>query len=272
MSLLDTFHPVCRCGRRVGIVAFQIYGSEEKFCSRACMTAAQEGRKKRKRRVKEDKSADFGGALIVEHRCDFCHGPISLAWGGRNGEYCSNACLEKAERKDDMRTEDLEDDVELNGVDEPETETEETEEVEEVKPSKKAKKLVKKVVAPVKTTKTAAPAKAAPEKKAPAKVAKKVAKPAAAKAAAPAKAPKKAPKKGGAGVMGLGPKVLDEKKIKVLIKESPYRPGNRTEIFKLAKTGQTVADFREAVVSKGYHVSVPFFLNLFLEHELISLS
>lgn len=108
-----------------GRTPFGLGGSNEKYCSRGCVTIAFELMRKNKKYkkdqpkevdyIKQDereeaisaqasptqeegvkvKAEEFGGAEVYRRYCDnpTCKGPITVCWKGRRGEYCSNNCL-----------------------------------------------------------------------------------------------------------------------------------------------------------------------------------
>lgn len=147
----------------------------------------------------------------------------------------------------------------------------EAEDKEEEPVATTAKKAKSKTKA---TTKAKAKAAEAEEAEAEEEEAEVEAKPKAkAKAKAkPAKAAKKAKANGGNGAKRGRPSVYNaDAKIKVLVKQNPFREGsNSAKVFDMYKSGMTVADFEKAV-SKGSWESTPkMFLNVHRSRGLIS--
>ena len=154
----------CGCGKFVGVVAYTIRGQPEEYATRECLNQVLDTTKRR--RPMRVPSTEFAGAGATRHQCDNCHSPIALCFQGRDGEYCSNACLEKSEggsMSDDNAT------------------------AASPAIAGKTKKLIKKTVAaPAKTVKAAAPAPKKLVKVAPVATKSKAAAPAPKKKSAPA--------------------------------------------------------------------------------------
>ncbi len=263
---------LCCCGKPVNMPPWRIAGVDYDFCSRACrkpyLDAFLKGKKIDMGKVT---SIHFGGAPVGEHNCDNCGLPIIMAWRGRDGEYCSNKCLESKERGDKM----------ADGT--TATATVKAEKATEVKiprtttapvGKKVGGKLVKKVVkkvAPKADAKAEAKAEAKPEAKGKTKVAPKAEVKGKAKAApkAEAKTEAKPEAKSKKEKVGRAGKFSGDSKITVITKDNPYR-GNRAKMFDLIKSGMTVDAYKEALAGANLRVSTRPLARA-MEQELISI-
>jgi hypothetical protein len=65
-----------------------------------------EKKKPRGTRIMKTPHPEFGGAGVMQEICDraSCCKPITLAWPGREGRYCSNECLEAVEIEGELMT------------------------------------------------------------------------------------------------------------------------------------------------------------------------
>ena len=91
------------CQKPVGAVPHTIKDRPEKFCSSECSATLflTPSSKRRKEKNMQVPALDFGGE-VSRHFCDNpnCRKPVTLCWKGRNGEYCSNGCLQAVENSE----------------------------------------------------------------------------------------------------------------------------------------------------------------------------
>jgi len=169
-------------------------------------------------------SKEFGDATIVRHICDRkgCGKPVTLGWKGRDGEYCSNACLKQAER---VTKENIKMTTELNE----EVDTTTHDDDSPVTAGKSSDKKKKKKAKGTKITKAPGKTAKAPDK-------------------SEAKAKSKA--NGAAKANGSGRNTsIGSQTIHLTKKESELK-GKRAQIFKLIKSGMTVSQLQEAAAKK----------------------
>ena len=95
--------PNCGKAIRLGSQVYVLAGYlGVEYCSRSCVEQAYNEWKAKtapKEESKVDRLAEeFGDAGVIRRFCDRCQSPITLAWKGRYGEYCSLVCRDLAEK------------------------------------------------------------------------------------------------------------------------------------------------------------------------------
>ena len=88
------------CGQPINpLLPFTIKDQSGKYHSQQCASQALAGTNQKRKKVPKEPAKEFGEAGVTKQFCDNpdCHKVIIIAWKGRDGEYCSNGCLNKME-------------------------------------------------------------------------------------------------------------------------------------------------------------------------------